>query len=63
MAVENEQALTRDVERAVFERVLGLGWTAERFQHLDRGRHGGRDGMVERVSKKYQWIALYEVLG
>ena len=26
-------------------------------------RSGGRDGPVERVGKKYQWIGLYEVLG
>ena len=27
------------------------------------GRSGGRDGPVERVGKKYQWIGFYEVLG
>lgn len=52
-----------DVERAVFERVLDLGWTPDRFKDLDRNRDGGHDGVVERVGKKYQWIALHEVLG
>ncbi|MGI5133160.1 NACHT domain-containing protein [Pseudonocardia sp. CA-107938] len=63
IAVDDEQKLARDVERAVFERVLDLGWTPERFKDLDRARHGGHDGVVERVGKKYQWIAFYEVLG
>ncbi len=59
----DEEALQRDAERAVFERVLELGWTPERFRELDSGRHGGHDGVVERVGKKYQWIGFYEVLG
>lgn len=50
-------------ERVIFSRVLNLGWTPERFGQLERGRHGGRDGSVERYGKKYQWIGLYEVLG
>lgn len=59
----DERALAHDVERAVFDRVLDLGWTPERFKNLDKGRHAGHDGVVERVGKKYQWIAFYEVLG
>jgi hypothetical protein len=59
----DEQALRRDAERAVFDRVLELGWTPERFGEVDRGRAGGRDGVVERIGKKYQWIGFYEVLG
>ncbi|MHB1344949.1 MAG: NACHT domain-containing protein [Thermoleophilia bacterium] len=60
---QDEEALQHDAERAVFERVLELGWTPERFREFDRGRHGGHDGVVERVGKKYQWIGYYEVLG
>jgi sulfur relay (sulfurtransferase) DsrF/TusC family protein len=60
---EDEQTLRRDAERAIFDRVLELGWTPERFGEIDGGRSGGRDGVVERVGKKYQWIAFYEVLG
>ncbi len=60
---EDEKALRHDAERAVFDRVLELGWTPERFGEIDRGRSGGRDGVVERVGKKYQWIGFYEVLG
>lgn len=50
-------------KRAIFTRVMDLGWTPERFGHLERARRGGHDGPVERYGKKYQWIALYEVLG
>lgn len=63
IATDDEQTLARDVERALFDRVLDLGWTPERFKNLDKGHHGGHDGVVERVGKKYQWIAFYEVLG
>lgn len=63
IAADDEQALNRDVERALFDRVLDLGWTSERFKSVDSGRHSGHDGVVERVGKKYQWIAFYEVLG
>ena len=52
------------VERAIFTRVLELGWTPERFSAVDQGRGGmGSDGPVERYGKKYQWIGLHEVLG
>jgi hypothetical protein len=61
--VGDEPTLAGDVERAVFERVLELGWTHDHFKDLDRNRDGGHDGVVERVGKKYQWIALHEVLG
>src|SRR5947199_8926387 len=44
IAVADERKLTRDVERAIFEHVLDLGWTPERFKDLDRGRYGGHDG-------------------
>jgi hypothetical protein len=60
---DDEQTLRHDTERATFDRVLDLGWTPERFREIDRGRSGGRDGVVERVGKKYQWIGFYEVLG
>lgn len=60
---DDAQALRHDAERAVFDRVLDLGWTPERFREVDRGLSDGRDGVVERVGKKYQWIAFYEILG
>lgn len=60
---DDPRALKEIAERAVFDRVLDLGWTPELFGNIDRGRRGGLDGVVERVGKKYQWIGLYEVLG
>ncbi|HVF13823.1 MAG TPA: hypothetical protein VM942_04440 [Acidimicrobiales bacterium] len=40
-----------------------MGWTPERFGEIDKGRSGGRDGVIERVGKKYQWIGFFEILG
>ena len=60
---EDPMALEHLAERAVFDRVLDLGWTPEHFAEIDRRRRGGRDGPVERVGKKYQWIGFYETLG
>lgn len=63
VAADDAHALRRTAECAIFDRVLALGWTPERFSAFDRGRAGGRDGPVERIGKKYQLIALYETLG
>ena len=53
-------------QRWVFERVLSLGWTPEKFGEFDdyQGRHrAGRSGhKPERIGKKYQWIALLELI-
>ena len=50
----------------VFERVLSLGWTPERFAEFDRVHTdhwaGRSDHKAERFGKKYQWIALRELL-
>lgn len=41
-----------------------LGWTADRFGEFDRSVRGDRhDHRVERIGKKYQWIALHELAG
>jgi len=61
--VSDGEELCTLVERFVFTRVLELGWTPEGFDEVESGRHGGHDSPVERYGKKYQWIALYEVLG
>ena len=63
VASAEPQALEHAAERAIFDRVLELGWTPERFRATDRRRSWDRDRPVERVGKKYQWIGLYEVLG
>lgn len=50
-------------QRWVAARAYSLGWTKERFGD-DRtpSAHGGQREPIERVGKKYQWIALYELL-
>ncbi|MCQ3808413.1 MAG: hypothetical protein KTV16_14265 [Acidimicrobiia bacterium] len=53
------------IQRYVLRRVLDLGWTRERFSDFDQSI--GRDlshvtRKAERVGKKYQWIALHEIL-
>ena len=57
------QALLHDAERAIFNRVLDLGWTPERFKEIDSRRGWSDNNPVERVGKKYQWIGFYEILG
>lgn len=54
-------------QRWIFERVISLGWTPQRFGRFDRNYQrsfrAGRSGhKPERFGKKYQWIALYELL-
>ncbi|WP_426492946.1 AVAST type 2 anti-phage system protein Avs2 [Hymenobacter sp. 102] len=52
-------------KRYIVGRVLELGWSAELFGHFDedtvgyRGRHAAK---TERIGKKYQWIALHEIM-
>jgi hypothetical protein len=42
-----------------------LGWTPERFAEFDRqmASHDRNEHRVERVGKKYQWIAYHELTG
>ncbi|MDJ0837683.1 MAG: hypothetical protein QNK37_14300 [Acidobacteriota bacterium] len=55
--------------RFILNRVKQLGWTAARFEKHERGLAAGRmrsdeeARKTERVSKKYQWIGLHELLG
>ncbi len=51
--------------RWVCWRAHNLGWKPELFREFERNdvRYSGRMGhRVERIGKKYQWIALYELL-
>jgi hypothetical protein len=53
----------RWARRWICKRAHDLGWTAERFGQIERysrgyGRHEHR---LERIGKKYQWLALYEL--
>lgn len=51
--------------RWIMDRVIGLGWSPELHEEYDKDR-GSFDRLqnssVERIGKKYQWIALYEFL-
>lgn len=51
--------------RWIMDRVIKLGWSPELHEEYDRDR-GSFDRLqnssVERIGKKYQWIALYEFL-
>lgn len=42
-----------------------LGWTPERFAEFDRrmASHSRMDHRIERIGKKYQWIAFHELTG
>ena len=50
----------------VFERVLSLGWTPERFGDFDRSTevppYTRSSCKAERFGKKYQWIAMRELM-
>ncbi len=51
--------------RWVAWRAHELGWTSERFAAFDRhvASHGRMEHRVERIGKKYQWIAYHELAG
>jgi hypothetical protein len=53
----------RIARRYVVQRVFEIGWNAQRPDSLPDIGYDGRGPIVERLSKKYQWIALYEFLG
>ena len=63
----SDQAAHFDVQwgrRWICKRAHDLGWTSERFGDFDdrvRG-HDRHDHRVERIGKKYQWIALQELI-
>ena len=57
----------RTIQRYILNRVVEMGWNAERFsdfdETLDRMRNTGRRAnKAERIGKKYQWIAYHEIL-
>jgi hypothetical protein len=51
------------MRRWVCKRAHDLGWTTERFAKQERniGSSGRSEHRVERIGKKYQWIALHEL--
>jgi len=55
----------QSIQRYILWRVFDLGWTTERFGKFDRfsiGYHGREASKVERIGKKYQWIAYHEII-
>ena len=49
--------------RWICKRAHELGWTSDRFGDFDNSRGYGRhDHKIERIGKKYQWLALNELL-
>ena len=63
LGFEEEDA--RIARRYLWRRIIEMGWTPERFGEFERNLYSsGRERPTEeRISKKYQWIALYEYLG
>ena len=48
--------------RWIWKRVWDMGYTSAAFEAADRGIGSGRmDHRAERLSKKYQWLAFYEL--
>ena len=49
--------------RWICKRVHELGWTSMRFGHFDDSLSGSPyDHRIERIGKKYQWLALQELI-
>lgn len=61
-----EQFDTGFAQRWVFNRVVQLGWGQELHgqfdRYVNRDRVGRSEHKAERIGKKYQWIALHELL-
>ncbi len=49
-------------QRWVCKRAYEFGWTEELFADFERTCSYGRGGAMERVGKKYQWMAFHEFL-
>ncbi|OHV81302.1 ATP-binding protein [Ensifer sp. LCM 4579] len=54
---------TLAMRRWVCKRAHDLGWTPQRFAALERnlGSSGRMEHRIERIGKKYQWIAVHEL--
>lgn len=52
-----------DLKNIAIKRIFDMGYDVEKHGHYDRKISGGRsrDSKTERIGKKYQWIALYEL--
>jgi hypothetical protein len=53
-------------QRWVAMRAVQLGWSQKKHGEIERNRDGGwdrHDHSIERIGKKYQWIAYWELVG
>jgi|GEM_PF-2377813 len=50
-------------KRFIAQRVFAIGWNPAAVDHFPNNHYLRGESAVERLSKKYQWIALYELLG
>lgn len=52
-----------DLRNIAIKRIFDLGYNVEKHGKFDRRISGGRSSYkrIERIGKKYQWIALYEL--
>lgn len=52
-----------DLRNIAIKRIFDLGYNVEKHGKFDRRISGGRSGYkkIERIGKKYQWIAFYEL--
>lgn len=50
------------VQRYIYNRVFGLGYDAKKHGKFDNYSRSREPQTIERIGKKYQWIAYYEVL-
>ena len=53
-------------KRYIYQRIHELGWTPDKIGQQESNYDGWEDEKrpgEERISKKYQWIGLYEILG
>jgi len=58
----NENDLSNLAVKWIFEK---YGWSSEKFEYFDNSIGSGRsryEKIEERIGKKYQWIALYEIM-
>lgn len=64
MHEESDEFPNDEVGRWIFKRVVDLGWCPTLFGAFDRNidRAGRQARKAERMGKKYQWIALHEIL-
>lgn len=61
----NPNFSSRKARRWVAWRAHDLGWTPERFAHFERHMpsRDRTEHSIERIGKKYQWIAYHELTG